>query len=615
MKKKLLFLLVSLCFIFINVQADGLGYYLSTENANYNYVEKGITANVKRGDIIYVTSVINDNYGSNYTLENGSLTLRWDSNYLELMEQDGEYYNLKKSSMNLNISSISKVSNKININYTSNTLLKMGKNNLFEFKFRVLDKAKIGTTKIYEMDGENTITCKNEDTSLNCGESYLSELYYNILSSNVNTLSNIKINGTDINNFNENTKEYNISVNSDIESINIEAIKKDSRSSISGDLGTKKLQYGLNVFKIIVTSEANTQNTYVLNITRPDLRSKINTLDSIKLSKATLLFKKNVNDYNVTVSNEIDKMTITTTLTDTKSKYLEDYSKKEIDLQEGMNKITITVIAENGTENTYTINITRELSGNNTLKGVFINGISLPLKENEFNYYYEVENDVKSVKIEAVPTNSQAKVNVLVADLLDVGDNDASITVTAPNGKSASYFVNIYRKEQLSNNSKLRDLKIANYKLNFNPDETYYYLTIGDEETLDIETILDDEKSDVSIEGNRNLIDGSIIKINVKAENGSVTRYFINIEKSKRSILPIILIILLLLALIPVIIIIIKKRKGNNNLKHNEFLNDKKKEEVAPKEMVDEVKPVLEETKTEEPEEETPSENEENKKA
>ena len=37
-------------------------------------------------------------------------------------------------------------------------------------------------------------------------------------------------------------------------------------------------------------------------------------------------------------------------------------------LNEGINKIEIKIIAENGSERTYTLNITRELSGNNTLK-------------------------------------------------------------------------------------------------------------------------------------------------------------------------------------------------------------------------------------------------------
>ena len=64
----------------------------------------------------------------------------------------------------------------------------------------------------------------------------------------------------------------------EVEKIKIEAIKKDSRSTISGDIGEKKLTYGLNKFKVIVTSESGLPNTYNINVTREDGRSTDNTL-------------------------------------------------------------------------------------------------------------------------------------------------------------------------------------------------------------------------------------------------------------------------------------------------------------------------------------------------
>ena len=41
----------------------------------------------------------------------------------------------------------------------------------------------------------------------------------------------------------------------------------------------------------------------------------------------------------------------------------------------------------------------------------------------------------------------------------------------------------------------------------------------------------EDENATVTVEGNKNLVNGSIVKINVKAEDNTVVRYFINIEK------------------------------------------------------------------------------------
>ena len=44
--------------------------------------------------------------------------------------------------------------------------------------------------------------------------------------------------------FSEDNTSYDITVESDVTKIKIEATKKDSKSSISGDIGEKKVDYG-----------------------------------------------------------------------------------------------------------------------------------------------------------------------------------------------------------------------------------------------------------------------------------------------------------------------------------------------------------------------------------
>ena len=557
--KKVLLLIISLiivnfCYI---VKADGYSYYLSNKSSNYDYVDKDNfdIINVLKGDYIYVTSVINNTGGSttNYQLGHGKLTLRWDPNFVDLVETDGKYFSTSNSSFsNLEFNSVNKTSGKLVIgDFYSNEMIKFGKNNLVEFKFQVLKNANNSSFKIYQMDGEDSINCFDtvNNKSIKCAESLYSELKYYVKKSSNNKLSEIKLNNQELEYFDENMTEYDIEVEKDIEKINISATKKDSTSVIGGDLGDKVLDYGINTFHINVISESGETNTYTLNITRIDERSTINTLKSITISDIDMIFLPNITEYDLSVSNKVDKITINSTLSDNKAIYEEGFGNREVELNEGSNKVLIKILSESGEERVYTFNITRELSGNNTLKSLTVNDTKIDLKENEFIYNVEFENEVEEAIIKAIPSDKKANINIKDKYHLEIGENDINIEIVAPDGSRASYILNITRKKILSNNSKLSNIKIIGYKINFKPDTTMYNLRIKDEEEkLDIYTVPEDEFATVEIEGNKDLADGSIVKIIVKAEDGSYTRYFINIEKSRKSNLLIIIIIILILS-------------------------------------------------------------------
>ena len=395
--------------------------------------------------------------------------------------------------------------------------------------------------------------------------------------SNNNKLSSIKIDNQELEYFNEDVLEYDIEVESDIDKITIEAIKKDSKAAIGGDVGTKSLSYGINTFNINVISESGVTNTYTLNITRIDERSTDNTLKSITIPEIDFIFISNITEYNLDVSNKIDKVNINSVLNDGKAIYEEGFGNREVELNEGSNKVLIKILSESGEEKVYTLNITRALSGNNTLKSLKVNDEKIDLKKDEFNYNIEFENDVTEAIITAIPSDNRATVDIKNKYELEVGDNEINVEIVAADGSRASYILNVTRKKILSNNSKLSNIKIIGYKINFKPEETLYYLKIKDEDDkLDIYTVPEDTFATIDIEGNDNLVDGSIIKVNVKAEDGSYTRYFINIEKSRsNSLLPIIITIIVLLGLLALCIMTLIKRK-----KKKEQVEEKIKEEM-----------------------------------
>ena len=581
-----MFIFIFILLIGFNVKAESFNYYLSTNDLNYEYVNSSSSKvkSIKRGDTIIVTAIIdNKDNVTNYRLNSGKLTIRWDDKFVSLQEVNGKYYNESVSDIEgLTIGSVNKGSNRYTISELSSTgTLKAGKNKIVEFKFLVLQNSSSGETKIYQQDTEDSLKCYNvtEEKSVNCGESLLSELKYNVEKSKINKLSNVKINGTELDYFDENKNDYEITVESDVAKVNIEVTKKDSKSTISGNYGENTVDYGENKFIVNVISESGDRNVYNFKIIRNDSRSSINTLKTLTISSGELKFDPNVTSYDINVENEINKVTITSSLADSKSKYVTDYQNKEIELIEGSNKVEIKVVSEKGDERVYTLNITRSLSSNNSLKSLKINDEKIKLEEGVFTYNLDYENDIEEVIIKAEPNDPKATVELDEKYPLQAGENEINIIVTAASGQKASYIVNITRAKLLSKDSLLTSIKIKGYDIGFKQNTTLYNLKIKDEDNeLEITTTQEDPNATVEIEGNKDLENGSIIKINVKAEDGSFTRYFINIEKGSEGISPIIIIIIVLFVILCACVGIIFYRKKKKEKKEFDKIDEAKEE-------------------------------------
>lgn len=573
-RKNILFIFVLLVGFTFNVKAENFNYYLSNSNQNYEYVDKNNnkTINVEKGDIVKVVVILDNKENVNgYHLQNGKITVNWDEKVLSLQETNGKLYNDAITDISgLTIGSTSKTINKITFkNITSTGFLKTGKNKVVELQFKVLKNTPATVTKIYQNAGEDSFKCVREDETINCGESLYSELKYNITKSTVNKLTSIKIDNNELEYFNEDTKEYDLIVDSNVTRIKIDVTKKDELSIVSGDTGEKNVSYGINKYVIIVTSESGSANQYVLNVNRIDNRSSDNTLKALAITPGEIIFDANILEYTVNVDNSVDKVTITSSLADVKSKYAIDYRNKEINLVEGSNKVEIKIVAENGEEKTYTLNINRALSSNNSLKSLKVNDEKIPLVENEFIYNVTVENDINEVIVTAVPNDTRATVKLDKTYPLIVGENEINITVVAPSGQEAAYTINVTRKKLLSSDSLLVNIKVTGYNIDFKQDVKVYDLKIKDDvDELEITAIQEDPTAEVIIEGNKRLENGSIIKINVKAEDGTYTRYFINIIKSSSKVSPVIIIILILLLLLAgcIGLIFYRKKKSENKV-------------------------------------------------
>ena len=124
-----------------------------------------------------------------------------------------------------------------------------------------------------------------------------------------NTLKNLIVEGYVISpKYNKDTEKYTLSVNSNVNEINIKAETNYKYAKVIGD-GIHKLATGDNLFTIKVVAEDGSEKEYELVVTRKLGESRLDTLniDSYKLDKQ---FNSEEFVYKITVPSSIDKLKI-----------------------------------------------------------------------------------------------------------------------------------------------------------------------------------------------------------------------------------------------------------------------------------------------------------------
>ena len=376
-----------------------------------------------------------------------------------------------------------------------------------------------------------------------------------------NYLSSLVVSNTNIS-FNRDTLVYNLSTTSD--NVQISATKDDNKASVTGT-GRFNLNYGTNTYRVNVTAENGSTRTYTININREDTRSSNNNLKSLTLSKGNLNFNKSTTTYNVDVDKDTTSVKIEASLEDVKASFENGFGPRTINLNPGNNTIYIKVRNEIGNVKTYTININREdgKSSDSTLKEIKLSEGKIDFKTDVLEYKVNVEYDVNTFKIDALPTDGKSKVNITGDEKLKVGENTFTITVEAENGKTTTYIVKVTRKEEgykLSTNNYIKSLTIKNHSIDFDK-KTYKYTIKTKEKKLDISVTLDDRKSEYKISGNKNLKNGSKVLIKVIAEDGSNRTYTLNIKKSNNALIITLIIVITIITGGAITFILLKRKK------------------------------------------------------
>ena len=248
--------------------------------------------------------------------------------------------------------------------------------------------------------------------------------------------------------FKKDVLNYSVKVGNDVSTIKISASVNDVTASFVSGFGPRNvnLKYGANNVLIKVKAENGTIRTYTIKVNREDGRSKNNNLSSIKLSSGSINFSKNVKNYTVTVPYEVSKIDVDANAEDSKSKVTIDSPKLKI----GDNKILITVKAENGSTEVYTVKVKRlekqqELSNNNNVSFVNIKGREIDFKSDVFEYDVTIGDEyalVIDVGLEDV------KANYVIEGNEDLKNGSViKIISTSEKGETKTYKLNIIKKE------------------------------------------------------------------------------------------------------------------------------------------------------------------------
>ena len=160
------------------------------------------------------------------------------------------------------------------------------------------------------------------------------------------------------------------------------------------------------------------------------------------------------------------------------------------------------------------------------LKELTIEGYELNFNFNTLEYTLEVDSDVKTLKVNAIAFNKDAKINIDNPDLTDDGGK-ITITVTE-NDAEVIYIINVQRKAK--EKPLLSSLLIRDYALSFDSNTFEYDLIIKrGTKQLDIAAIPNMENVNMEILGNNDLTDGSTVSIVLVSADNSSSIYTITI--------------------------------------------------------------------------------------
>ncbi|MBE6161075.1 MAG: hypothetical protein E7158_02485 [Firmicutes bacterium] len=359
------------------------------------------------------------------------------------------------------------------------------------------------------------------------------------------------------------------------------AVEASGKAKIrSSDLGEKTLNVGLNEFEINVTAEDGTPDKYTIKIYRKSANNYLKTLTVTSTpaghgSLNTTLVKTTNTGYRFNYDEIATKYTVYAEVEDTDKASVSIFNTNgTVGSASKLNnntytfditnpQVLITVTAEDGKINTYTLDAGRTTSADSTLKSLDITSGSGDTYTEytltpEFpdpttrNYALTVESDVSEVSINAIPTSVFASIKEIKGNYENLSFdnvNKIEVVVEAEDHSTSSYTIDITRKKYAINT--LKELNVTlngetyNLTEDLDPDKLNYELaaqipySIDGTKVTSVQvnaTPTDETYATVTGTGSRTIHTGSqVLDIVVKAHDQTPRTYKLTVVQKKNT--------------------------------------------------------------------------------
>ena len=319
--------------------------------------------------------------------------------------------------------------NKATIEGVGSVFLRVGRPN----KVNVTVTSEDGKTNIYTL----VITYVKEDIKSTDASINMIELYDN----------EKKLDFT----FDKEKSNFTIKIDSDIEKVLVKAVLSNDKASFLEGYEPKEynIDYGDNIVELRTKSENGDTKIYIIHIERDDKRSSDNTLNELIINGIKVNLEDNRYDYEVNVQDEDLETNVYAKANNNKAQVV----YKNINIYEGNNDFFIKVIAENGKEKEYHVNVVRNNKNNNNLyinneenkdvllKNITVEGYNLNFNKDVYEYDLTINETDNSLNFKVEPEDA----DVSILNNKNLNDNSTIIVRINENGENKSYTINIHK--------------------------------------------------------------------------------------------------------------------------------------------------------------------------
>lgn len=170
-------------------------------------------------------------------------------------------------------------------------------------------------------------------------------------------------------------------------------------------------------------------------------------------------------------------------------------------------------------------------SSDSSLKSLTVSSGSIDFIPSTLEYNLEVSSNVSTIEIQAVPNDTKSTVKLPDKLSLETGLNTFAIVVTAEDGSTTTYKINVNKLENvISENALLSSLNISGKQINFSSDVFEYKIGNITTSELGITATAIDSNAKIKIFGNNNIGKNGVIIIRVTAEAGNYKDYILYVN-------------------------------------------------------------------------------------